>query len=312
MSTKRSKYPMTDGGWNIWNIQRRQEAQRLWMINQFMDAVENNSINSAVHKKWNKISFRKASFNSFNTIKNNKNSPLTLQEWYKEINHMDPTIPKTEFKKDLKLKGYNYNNLFRNVLEIKDPKTRNTMFRFHSRCLPLNYLHDKQCIMCNNSMSNDPYGHLFFNCIKTKEFIKIHKLKRFLFDSTGSNKNWSYKRFDNNNKLVNQITPIIPENKMKDHQVNTDYALDQFHKPFFEWNYKAINYDLNRSFWHKSARLEFIKKIKTFKLDNSKQPHLINTPNTINNITIIRNEIVKDYCIPKTILHKRVIIDKFI
>ncbi|KAN0043281.1 hypothetical protein ACTA71_010926 [Dictyostelium dimigraforme] len=80
------------------------------------------------------------------------------------------------------------------------------------------------------------------------EFIKIHKLKRFLFDSTGSNKNWSYKRFDNNNKLVNQITPIIPENKMKDHQVNADYALDQFHKPFFEWNYKAINYDLNRSF----------------------------------------------------------------
>ncbi|KAN0029723.1 hypothetical protein ACTA71_007859 [Dictyostelium dimigraforme] len=195
---------------------------------------------------------------------------------------MDPTIPKTEFQKDLKLKGYNYNNLFRNVLEIKDPKTRNTMFRFHSRCLPLNYLHDKQCIMCNNNMSNDPYSHLFFNCIKTKEFIKIHKLKRFLFDSTGSNKNWSYKRFDNNNKLVNQITPIIPENKMKDHQ------------------------------WHKSARLEFIKKIKTFKLDNSKQPHLINTPNTINNITIIRNEIIKDYCIPKTILPKRVIIDKFI
>ncbi|KAN0029626.1 hypothetical protein ACTA71_007758 [Dictyostelium dimigraforme] len=226
------------------------------------------------------------------------------------------------------------------------------MLRFHSRCLPLNYLHDKQCIMCNNDMSKDPYGHLFFNCIKTKEFIKIHKLKRFLFDSTGSNKNWSYKRFDNNNKLVNQITPIIPENKMKDHQINADYALDQFHKPFFEWNYKAINYDLNRSFayrnlialilhhiwiwicnqlysqekedtstldyelilkkWHKSARLEFIKKIKTFKLDNSKQPHLINTPNTINNITIIRNEIIKDYCIPKTILPKRVIIDKFI
>ncbi|KAN0044788.1 hypothetical protein ACTA71_006311 [Dictyostelium dimigraforme] len=170
--------------------------------------------------------------------------------------------------------------------------------------------------MSNNNMSNDPYGHLFFNCIKTKEFIKIHKLKRFLFDSTGN------------------------------------YALNQFHKPFFEWNYKAINYDLNRSFaygnlialilhhiwiwicnqlysqekedistldyelilkkWHKSARLEFIKKIKTFKLDNSKQPHLINTPNTINNITIIRNEIIKDHCIPKTILPKRVIIDKFI
>ncbi|KAN0052742.1 hypothetical protein ACTA71_006848 [Dictyostelium dimigraforme] len=76
----------------------KQDAQRLWMINQFMDAVENNNINSAVHKswnyqltsrritsnflrenlpEWNKISFRKASFNSFIAIKNNKNTPLT-------------------------------------------------------------------------------------------------------------------------------------------------------------------------------------------------------------------------------------------
>ncbi|KAN0050921.1 hypothetical protein ACTA71_004222 [Dictyostelium dimigraforme] len=64
---------------------------------------------------------------------------------------------------------------------------------------------------------------------------------RFLFNSTGSNKNWSYKRFNYNNKLVNQITPV-----------NADHALDQFHKPFFEWNYKAINYDLNRSFAYRN------------------------------------------------------------
>ncbi|KAN0029455.1 hypothetical protein ACTA71_007582 [Dictyostelium dimigraforme] len=208
------------------------------MINQFMDAVENNNINSP--------------------------------NGTKEINHTDPTIPKTEFQKDLKLKGYN-NNLFRNVPEIKGPKTRNTMFRFHSRCLPLNYLYDKQCMMCNDNMSNDPYGHLFFNCIKTKEFIKIHKLKRFLFDSNGSNKNCQEKE-----------------------------------------DISTLDYEVILKKWHKSARPEFIKKIKTFKLDNSKQPHLINTPNTINNITIIRNEIIKHYCIPKSILPKRVIIDKFI
>ncbi|KAN0038429.1 hypothetical protein ACTA71_000605 [Dictyostelium dimigraforme] len=74
----------------------------------------------------------------------------------------------------------------------------------------------------------------------------------------------------------------------------------------------TLDYELILKKWHKSARLEFIKKIKTFKLDNSKQPHLINAPNTTNKITIIRNEIIKDYCIPKTILPKRVIIDKFI
>ncbi|KAM9951252.1 hypothetical protein ACTFIT_012363 [Dictyostelium discoideum] len=31
------------------------------------------------------------------------------------------------------------------------------MFRFHSRCLPLNYLHNKDCPLCNMNMKNDPY-----------------------------------------------------------------------------------------------------------------------------------------------------------
>ncbi|KAM9979045.1 hypothetical protein ACTFIZ_000379 [Dictyostelium cf. discoideum] len=84
----------------------------------------------------------------------------------------------------------------------------------------------------------------------------------------------------------------------------------QVHKPHFEWCYKAINYDLTRSFsyrnlialilhqiwiwicnqlyseeklldstldydnilkkWYKSASLEYIKKIKNFKIASSK------------------------------------------
>ncbi|KAN0035506.1 hypothetical protein ACTA71_004778 [Dictyostelium dimigraforme] len=97
-------------------------------------------------------------------------------------------------------------------------------------------------------MPNDPYEHPFFDCYKTTEFIRIHKLKRFLYDTTGGNKNWSYKRFDN---------------FQEKEEIST------------------LDYDNILNKWHKSEGLEFIK-IKEFKLDNSKQPHLINNPNTIN------------------------------
>ncbi|KAN0015844.1 hypothetical protein ACTFIU_005791 [Dictyostelium citrinum] len=92
----------------------------------------------------------------------------------------------------------------------------------------------------------------------------------------------------------------------KDQEVNIDYANHRFHKEYFEWNYKAIDYDLTRSFayrnlialilhniwiwicnqiysedpltdeslscssllkkWHKLATLEYIKKNHLFQI----------------------------------------------
>ncbi|KAN0016000.1 hypothetical protein ACTFIU_005950 [Dictyostelium citrinum] len=88
--------------------------------------------------EWNK----KAIFtNNPTSIKNEDGQPLSLAEWYTTIQDQNPTIPKTEFQSSLNLRGYSYNQLFNNILKIKDPKIRDTMFRFHARCLPINYLH---------------------------------------------------------------------------------------------------------------------------------------------------------------------------
>ncbi|EAL61309.1 hypothetical protein DDB_G0292370 [Dictyostelium discoideum AX4] len=55
---------------------------------------------------------------------------------------------------------YTYDQLFVKIQKLKDPKGRDTMQRFHARCLPINHLHNKVCPICNNEMNNDPYGHL--------------------------------------------------------------------------------------------------------------------------------------------------------
>ncbi|KAM9979532.1 hypothetical protein ACTFIY_008782 [Dictyostelium cf. discoideum] len=150
MRTKRAQYPMNEGGWNIWNISQRQAAQKLWMINQFIHASETKSIVASHHKSW-EHQFMKNRFTSKfpkneprtpKSIKNNNNQPLSLTEWYNEIYKTDNTIPKTEFQQSLNLRGYSYE-----YLKIKDPNTKDTMFRFHARCLPLNYLHQKDCTL---------------------------------------------------------------------------------------------------------------------------------------------------------------------
>ncbi|KAM9961257.1 hypothetical protein ACTFIR_004095 [Dictyostelium discoideum] len=116
----------------------------------------------------------------------------------------------------------------------------------------------------------------------------------------------------NNNKCYNRIIPIIPPSMKKDHEVNIDYANNKFHKEYFEWGYKCVNYDLSRTFayrnimaliihniwvwicnqlyndepskdeklsypnllnkWYKLATLEYIKKAKDLKLTLSKDP----------------------------------------
>ncbi|EAL62940.1 hypothetical protein DDB_G0289049 [Dictyostelium discoideum AX4] len=40
-----------------------------------------------------------------------------------------------------------------------------------------------------------------------------------------------------------QITPKLSPTAKKDQEVNADYANHRFHKEYFEWNYKAIDYD---------------------------------------------------------------------
>ncbi|KAM9987512.1 hypothetical protein ACTFIZ_005256 [Dictyostelium cf. discoideum] len=139
----------------------------------------------------------------------------------------------------------------------------------------------------------------------------------------------------------------------KDHEINIDYIQISFHKPHFEWCYKAINYDLTRSFscrnlialilhqiwiwicnqlyseeklldstldydnilkkWYKSASLEYIKKIKNFKIASSKDIlSICDRNNYIKNIKNIKKQIVKEYCIPVSVLPNRVVVEQFI
>ncbi|EAL64539.1 hypothetical protein DDB_G0285835 [Dictyostelium discoideum AX4] len=357
MRTKRARYPLKVGGWNIWNIELRQLAQKLWIINQFILALETKQTNSSHHKsweyqiqknkftsrylkenldEWNKIRIKKAIFNNnLTSIKNENGQPLSLAEWYTTIQDQNPTIPKTEFQSSLNLRGYSYNQLFNNILKIKDPKTRDTMFRFHARCLPINYLHNKQCPLCKEDMSKDPYGHLFFSCKKTKQFIKINKLKNFIYITTGKGKNWHHTRIRQNNNFINRITPKLSPTSKKDQEVNADYANHRSHKEYFEWNYKAIDYDLTRSFayrnlmalilhniwiwicnqiysedpltdeslsyssllkkWHKLATLEYIKKAKDLKNLSAKDHNNFKDPKILLTSTIKLRKTTANY-----------------
>ncbi|KAM9985028.1 hypothetical protein ACTFIY_009454 [Dictyostelium cf. discoideum] len=207
-------------------------AQKLWMINQFIHASETKSIVASHHKSWehqfmknrftskflktnleywNNIRINKSIYTQTpKSIKNNNNQPLSLTEWYNEIHKTDNTIPKTEFQQSLNLRGYSYEKLFENVLKIKDPKTKDTMFRFHARCLPLNYLHKKGCTLCNENLGKDPYGHLFFKCKETLEFIQPHKLKNFIYIATGRGKHWTHERTRSNNFTINKNQTYNP------------------------------------------------------------------------------------------------------
>ncbi|KAM9964303.1 hypothetical protein ACTFIW_004059 [Dictyostelium discoideum] len=172
-------------------------------------------------------------------------------------------------------------------------------------------------------MSNDPYGHLFFECPETKSFINTTKLRGFIFKSTGGKTNWLHER------------------------------TTKFHKPHFVWCYKAIDYDLSRHFsyknliamifhqvwiwicnqlysdikiqdakldydiilkkWYKSATLDCINKVKNYNISSSKDTLSIkNKTHYIKNIKSIKNQIIKDCCLPNTVLPNRIIVDQFI
>ncbi|EGC39187.1 hypothetical protein DICPUDRAFT_86210 [Dictyostelium purpureum] len=275
MSSKRANYPMDQGGWNLWNIKNRQKAQRLWMINQIINKIETNKIESEYQHSWKhqistktitsdylfknyndwiQIKVKKGLLDGLKSIKNKDGKPLSLAEWYSEINNLNSFTPKTEFQQCLQLTGYSYINLFNNILNIKDPKSRNTLFKFQARCLPINFIHNKPCRLCNENLNNDPYGHLFFKCKKTLKFINFNKLKSFIFITSGRGLNWSLDiTRSRRNISIKNITYKIPEGRKSDGEINMDYNNTRFHKSHFQWNYKAIDFDLTRCFAYRNA-----------------------------------------------------------
>ncbi|EGC37004.1 hypothetical protein DICPUDRAFT_18841, partial [Dictyostelium purpureum] len=341
MSSKRANYPMDQGGWNLWNIKNRQKAQRLWMINQIINKIETNKIESEYQHSWKhqistktitsdylfknyndwiQIKVKKGLLDGLKSIKNKDGKPLSLAEWYSEINNLNSFTPKTEFQQCLQLTGYSYINLFNNILNIKDPKSRNTLFKFQARCLPINFIHNKPCRLCNENLNNDPYGHLFFKCKKTLKFINFNKLKSFIFITSGRGLNWSLDiTRSRRNISIKNITYKIPEGRKSDGEINMDYNNTRFHKSHFQWNYKAIDFDLTRCFayrnaialvfhhvwiwlckelyddqentikeldyknltskWTKLATLEYLKGLKNIKERHAKQPQTISNIN---------------------------------
>ncbi|KAM9995541.1 hypothetical protein ACTFIY_001719 [Dictyostelium cf. discoideum] len=194
---------------------------------------------------------------------------------------------------------------------------------------------------------------IYSSSISTKTFINTTKLKGFIYKTTGGKNNWLHEKTTTNNKTTNKITPIIPTNMKKDHEINIDNNQVRFHKPYFEWCYKAINYDLSRPFayrnlialifqqiwiwicnqifndeksqnetldyniilekWYKSSTLDYINKIKNFKLQATKDSlQVCNTNTYIKKIIDIKIEIANDYCITRKILPNIVIVDQFI
>ncbi|EAL70311.1 hypothetical protein DDB_G0274837 [Dictyostelium discoideum AX4] len=132
-----------------------------------------------------------------------------------------------------------------------------------------------------------------------------------------------------------KITPKLSPTAKKDQEVNADYANHRFHKEYFEWNYKAIDYDLTRSFayrnlmalilhniwiwicnqiysedpltdeslsyssllkkWHKLATLEYIKKAKDLKNLSAKDHNNFKDPKILLTSTIKLRKTTANY-----------------
>ncbi|KAM9973968.1 hypothetical protein ACTFIW_007630 [Dictyostelium discoideum] len=170
----------------------------------------------------------------------------------------------------------------------------------------------KKSFKCGFFIAVDPYGHLFFDCTKTKSFINTTKLMGFIYKTTGGRINWTHERSIINNKTTNKIIPIIPTNMKKDHEINIDYIHIRFHKPHFTWCYKAIDYDLSRHFSYKNLIALILHQLKTIKSHHQKTHSIKNKTEFIKNIKTIKNQIIKDYCLPNTILPNRVVVNQFI
>ncbi|KAN0032740.1 hypothetical protein ACTFIV_006660 [Dictyostelium citrinum] len=145
------------------------------------------------------------------------------------------------------------------------------MLIFHARCLPINYLHNKHCTLCNEEMGKDPNGHLFFSCKKTKQFIEINKLKNFIFITIAIDYDLS-RSFTYKNLIAlilhniwiwicNQLYSDIPP---------TDITL---------------SYNSLLKKWHKLATLEYIKKANELKIVSAKDHNNFKDPNILLTLT---------------------------
>ncbi|KAM9941312.1 hypothetical protein ACTFIT_007848 [Dictyostelium discoideum] len=75
----------------------------------------------------------------------------------------------------------------------------------------------------------------------------------------------------------------------------------------------SLDYNIILKKWYKSATLDYINKVKNFKLSLSKDSLSICYKNEyIKQIKNIKNHRVKEYCIPIIALPHRVIVDQFI
>ncbi|EAL70229.1 hypothetical protein DDB_G0274673 [Dictyostelium discoideum AX4] len=200
---------------------------------------------------------------------NNISLPPTLKEIYSTIlnNHQCKSkdyigkkysdLLLTSHQQSIQLLWkYTYDQLFVKIQKLKDPKGRDTMQRFHARCLPINHLHNKVCPICNNEMNNDPYGHLFFNCQHTINFINHDKLKYFIYKNCNGNKNWSLTK-NHTTKLYTLIYKPQTNNKAfkPDPTININFHFAenaQYKKYRFNWNYINTNLDLVRThaYWN--------------------------------------------------------------
>ncbi|EAL70252.1 hypothetical protein DDB_G0274719 [Dictyostelium discoideum AX4] len=105
-------------------------------------------------------------------------------------------------------------------------------------------------------MNNDPYGHLFFNCQHTINFINHDKLKYFIYKNCNGNKNWSLTK-NRTTKLYTLIYKPQTNNKAfkPDPTININFHFAenaQYKKYRFNWNYINTNLDLVRThaYWN--------------------------------------------------------------
>ncbi|KAM9987090.1 hypothetical protein ACTFIY_011521 [Dictyostelium cf. discoideum] len=90
-------------------------------------------------------------------------------------------------------------------------------------------------------MNDDPYGHLFIHCTITRHYINIPTLSQNICKITNNPNNPSF------TILNNPINPIFNSKFKPDHHIHGYYLSDRNTTGKFEWSYRDLNFDLNRT-----------------------------------------------------------------
>ncbi|EAL70641.1 hypothetical protein DDB_G0273263 [Dictyostelium discoideum AX4] len=262
MCYDRSLKLLKEGGWGMWNIQLRQAAQKIWIYNIFLQ-MHKSANNSIYMISWMDQIINKSISSPFLIkIKKEWENYATQIRYLKDkIQTLQPILIKNQTTQTLTTNNISLpptlKEIYSTILNNHQyPKGRDTMQRFHARCLPINHLHNKVCSICNNEMNNDPYGHLFFNCQHTINFINHDKLKYFIYKNCNGNKNWSLTK-NQTTKLYTLIYKPQTNNKAfkPDPTININFHFAenaQYKKYRFNWNYINTNLDLVRThaYWN--------------------------------------------------------------